>query len=691
MSPEQAKGHEVDARSDTFSFGSLLYEMRTGRPAFQGETIADTLANVLKHEPDWNALPSDTPTSISTLLRRCLTKDRRQRLQAIGEARIAIESAIGAPDTNQSKKRTVVQARAFAGWVAGALLAAAAVWGWFRPQSQADPPMNLALTIVLPNESAPRQLGGLGTDPLISPDGSAVLYRGRGGLLLRRLESFEPQPLPGTADQNGPAFWSADSRSVAFLGVGSALKKMRVPDGAAEVISQNTFTGGIQQGSWSDTGKILVAGRVSGGYRLFTLQADGGPTGGGEAKLVDVPGLKEGSYYEPEFLPGGNDFIFTFLPATGDQAEVYLATLHNTKAADPVLLFKNDTAAHFTSAFGGLILFVRGDTLYAQRFNRKTHKLEGDPERVARGVATAPAFYRAEFSVSLSGVLAWRRGAAEGLSQMTIFDHGGNPVGVAGPPGPIGFVRLSPDETHLLAANDQSARLLESGRPAGLPFGSGLWRFWSPDGLRLIGLQGSKIVERDASGAGQVRELADAPGVQRLEDISPDGSLVLYRGDNASGFSIRLDGPVQERVPKPALQTGESIINTRFSPDGRWVVYRTLKNAKTPQPGIYVQPFPGPGLPTLITEGGSYPVWRKDGKEILYLEQNQIWSVSVEPAGANLHFGAPQALFTVRPPPLTIGMDPLAVSRDGSRIFFPQEVKPPEDSNAIQIRSGWAK
>src|SRR5262249_62322615 len=113
------------------------------------------------------------------------------------------------------------------------------------------------------------------------------------------------------------------------------------------------------------------------------------------------------------------------------------------------------------------------------------------------------------------------------------------------------------------------------------------------DGLRLLGLQGSKIVERDVSGAGQVRELADAPGVQRLEDISPDGSLVLYRGDNASGFSIRLDGPVQERVPKPALQTGESIINTRFSPDGGWVVYRTLKNAKTPQPGIYVQPFPG--------------------------------------------------------------------------------------------------
>jgi hypothetical protein len=309
-------------------------------------------------------------------------------------------------------------------------------------------------------------------------------------------------------------------------------------------------------------------------------------------------------------------------------------------------------------------------------------------------VASAPVNALAYFSVSRSGLVAWRPGT-QALSQVTVFDRQGKQVGTFGPPNDFNYLRLSPDELHLLVhSNDSGSQLLERDQPGMLGLGPIAWFVWSPGGSDLLGRQGSRIVERSLGGPGDVRALSEAPGIL-LEDVSPDGKIALYRS-NTSGesslFSVRLDDSQGNR-PSPVVQTGERILNARFSPDGRWIVY----NTQTPRidaavVGIYAQPFAGPGLRRQISSTGLFPVWRKDGKEIVYIdyETKKISSVSVSGTGEELRFGSPTPLFAT--PPATsfvTGSNPVEVTRDGWRIIFPVALAQPEDSNVIHIKSGW--
>jgi hypothetical protein len=357
------------------------------------------------------------------------------------------------------------------------------------------------------------------------------------------------------------------------------------------------------------------------------------------------------------------------------------------KPADPVLLMKNATGYRYTPAGGGRVLFVRGDNLYAQALNRKTRRLEGDPELVERGVASwGPT---ADFSVSRTGVVAWRSGRAA-LPQVTIFDRQGRPIGTAGPPSDFLALKLSPDEQHVLVAIPGRAWLLAPNQPGLTNVTQGsLTMLWSPDSSRFLAPQGSKIVERPISGSGEGRELASAPGLDRLEDVSMDGKVVLFtHGSFADAvFAVRVDGTGNERVDTPVVQkAGDDLVwNTRFSPDGRWIVYQVPGQ----NGGIYVQPFPGPGLRKQIASAGEFPVWRKDGKEIVYLAQYRVWSVRVDTSDGEFRTAAPEPLFSVRPSATRVGdVSQLAVSRDGSRIYFPQGVEQP-DADVIHVRMGW--
>jgi hypothetical protein len=702
MSPEQAAGTPVDRRADIWAYGVILWEMLTGQRLFGGDAVVHTLADVLRRSIEFDKL--DVPAPINTLLRRCLDRDAKTRLRDIGEARVAIATYLLDPASGTEVPRRPRPVYRWAALAAAAVLVTIAVVGWLRPRPTATgvTAADLALTIA-PTAGNITPVGDLHATPEISPDGSAVIfYRdiaaslGGGEVQVRRLNSLTPEPVR-TGGFRNPGFWSADSRSFAFSD-GTNLKKMRVPDGAPEIIANGVAT--MVGGSWSDNGTVLVTGALTGGSGLYVV-----PATGGVAKRVEVSLPKDFSVLcWPEFLPGGEDFVVLAATAARiEESEIYLATLRDGRTADPVLLMKNSTAVRYTPAGGGRILFVRNDNLYAQTLNRTTRTLEGAPELIQQRVASSPSFYAAHFSVSRTGVVTWRPGTAA-LSQVTIFDRAGKEIGMAGSPTVVQTLRLAPDETRLLVGFNETAWLLEPGRPGRQQLEQGtLDTLWSPDGSKLlapstVGGNDTRIMERSVTGQGTVRELARPSGTWRLEDISPDGkTLLLSRGPlDTTVFSLPLDGVQKE--PKSLLQTGETISHTRFSPDGRWIMYTASAAGRggiDTGGGTYVQPYPGPGFRKQVTSRGNYPTWRKDGREIVYLDEylgrNYIWSVPVAVSGAEFRAGTPSALFPARLPATTFGdLNFLALSRDGSRFYIPQAVEQP-NSDVIHVRVGWAK
>ena len=686
MSPEQAAGTPVDKRADIWSYGVVLWETLSGRRLFGGDTIAHTLADVLRGPIDFEKL--ETPAPIKNLLRRCLDRDAKTRLRDIGEARVAIAKYLADPESTKEIPPPTKARPTWVGWTVAAILAAIAMAAWLRPRSETNSAADLVLTIA-PASGSLAKVGKYDATPQISPDGSAIVFCGpHDGQLdvqLRRLNALDSEPLRASGMFN-PGFWSTDSKTYVFPDTDS-LRKLRVPDGAAELVSKG-LAGPTMGGSVSDRGTILFTA-VRGDPGLYMVSA-----AGKENKPVEVTGLSKGGFILPEFLPGGEDFLFLY-ESPSEERGIYLATLRDGKGADPVLLMRNETAARYTPAGGGRLLFVRDDNLYAQRLDRTARKLEGEPELIQRDVASSPAFFEAHLSVSRAGVVAWRPGKA-GLSQVTIFNRQGKQLGMAGSPSVVQTLRLAPDETRLLLAYFSKAWLLEPGQPGQQPLEHGSMNtLWEPDGSKFLeaipGPGGPRLVERPIGG-GAVSDLATPAGLQRPLDVSRDGKTLLFnRGAMDTGvFSARLDGVKED--PRPLVQTGEILSNTTFAPDGNWIVYQTSGRSEA----IYVQPFPGPGLKrTQIASSGNWPVWRKDGREIVYLDkyqgQDYIWSVPVAPMGGELHPGAPTPLFPVRLPASTFtDLNFLAVSRDGSRFYIPQAVEQP-NSDVIHVRTGWIK
>jgi hypothetical protein len=281
---------------------------------------------------------------------------------------------------------------------------------------------------------------------------------------------------------------------------------------------------------------------------------------------------------------------------------------------------------------------------------------------------------------------------------VTILDRKGTTTGTSGPPILVQTLQLAPDETRLLATFGGNAWLLEPNRPGMLRLErrSSTNTLWYAHGSRFLDVLaetgGVRLVTRPVTGSGSVDELPVPTGLERLQDISPDGKILLFnRGAfDTDVFSARLDGAQEE--PRALVRTGETIINTTFSPDGHWIVYQAIGQAEG---GIHIQPFPGPGLRRQIANSGEYPVWRKDGRELVYLDDHQgktyVWSVPITGKGSELRAGVPVPLFPVRLPAATFGdLNFLAVSSDGSRFYIPEAVDQP-GSDVIQIRLGGIK
>jgi Tol biopolymer transport system component len=644
MAPEQARGSSVDRRADIWSFGAVLWEMLTGKRAFEGDTVSDTLASVLRAPIEWKDLPPATPRGAVRLLERCLERDPKKRLRDIGEARIALETLGAEPEVAAAP--AVAARRSATATIAGAAaaiviaLSAVALVGFMRQAPPERPVTRFQFTAdaKLANMSWPR----------ISPDGRMVAFLGRDtagktSIWVRPLDAFSPYQLQ---DTEGAArlFWSPDSRFVAYFVGRSQLKKAPVAGGPPQLICE---ADGGADGSWSSTGEILFDGRAVDPIRRVAAS-------GGTATQATHPDAAKGEagHAWPFFLPDGRHFIFLAMSRrAGDKSTIHVGSLD---AAGSTVVTPSDSRAEYAN---GYLLYVLQGTLVARRFDPDKLVASGEPIPLVEHLAV-DVNDTASFSASSNGVMAFAQGEVAPTSELVWLDRTGRELGKIGPPGPYFDLALSPDGRRLAygfgdksGAQDIWVRDLKRDVASRLTFNprNDMWPMWSPDGRRIVFSTDREghlaVMVRDASGTGNEETIyANADSEVRVDDWSRDGRRLLFAVLPASRRwdlkSMAMDGTA---TPVDYIVTDASEFGARFSPDGRFVAYVSSESGAGE---IYVQTFPASGGKWQISNGGgTQPGWRADGKELFFLApDNTLMAVPVS-IGATFEPGIPKALF----------------------------------------------
>jgi len=688
MSPEQAKGRLADKRSDIWAFGCVLYEMLSGRRAFEGDDINDTIAAVLRAEPNWNALPKSTPSPLRRLLRRCLTRDTRERLRDIGDVRLELKDVVsGRSDAEESISASpragrrplalalvlIVAVAAFAGGIV--------VW---RSLVSATPLEAIKFNILPPTNTTFSGMpgGGTGMAPqlAVSPDGRHVVFvaesKGAFALWVRSLGSLDARGLPGT-DQATFPFWSPDSRFIAFFAEGK-LKRVSLNGGPPLVLCDSA---GGRGGTWNEDNVILFAPgtsalqRVSGAGGLVTSVTT----------LDDSRG--ETGHRWPHFLPDGRHFFYTVvagpLGTAPRPSEIRIGSLDSK---DVTSLFSAESAVSYSS---GHLFFWRDGTLLAEPFDAEARRITGDPFPVAQQVIAEGLRYVAA-SVSPTGVLVYATRSAAAATQLTWRDRSGRVLGAVGEPAGYGNISLAPDERRvavsLPAGGLTSTTLpgvstdlwvinLERSTRTRMTFvpGNVAWPVWSPSGDRIAvfeSRQNGAIYQVAVNGAGREELLFSAPGIPYPTDWSRDGRYIAFtQANGATGNDVMILPLEGDRKPAPFASAPFTQYGAVFAPDGRWVAYTSVDAAAGGQ--IFVQPFPATGGQYQISRnGGTQPMWRGDGKELFFLtDDGQMMAVAVN-TGSQFEIGNPEPLFQTGISPGTGGNRQYAVTGDGQRFLI---------------------
>ena len=697
MSPEQARGKSVDKRADIFAFGCVLYEMLTGKLAFDGETISDTMAAVLTREPDWNAVPATTSQRLTALLKRCLRKDPKERLRDIGDARVELSEIAGgvaAVETGaavSARPRRRVWPIAVIATVAGVLLTAAVLQ---RP-TQAPAPATLRVMVQAPD----KQILSVQTpDFTMSPDGSTLAFIASdessvAHIWLRSLGSEQTRMVAGTDGASFP-FWSPDGRHLGFC-ADRKLKRVGIDGEGLQVLCN---AASLRGAAWGARDAIVFAPSADGPIMLVTAT-------GGEPKAVTTLDKANGEtgHRLPSFLPDGRRFLYVALPERTDGYPTRVGSLDGELG--PTVVTAKSVAIYSRP---GYLVYLNQNSVFARPFDAGALQASGTPRPIADlDVNTGGYAAAAPFTVAGDGTIV-QRVATLVTERMEILDRQGKSLGkLPVPEGDFLGRALSPDGRQLVMQyrkpGDTVAPLYM------LDLGRGIFsRFtfdsesdqtpaWTPDGRRVIWGSdrpgGRNFYWKRADGSGGEELLADVPGpFNDVSVVTQDGRSLVYTslsGDTGEDlWIVDLDGKHEAR---PLLKTKANEMDAAVSPDGRWIVYRSDESGEFE---LYAQSFPTLGRKTRLTVNGAFndvqkgqviTRWRGDGREILYFTSDgrTVMSIPVTP-GAELTAGVPAPLFKLPPE-----VDIVTPSPDGQK-FYACVANQTFSRGLIRVIKNWA-
>ncbi len=699
MSPEQATGHVADRRADIWSFGVMLWEMLSGRRLFKGQSMAQTLADVLTAEIDFSLLPANTPASIRDLTKRCLDRNLRSRLQAIGEARITIEkclahpeqeaapSVAGAVPARRSVLKRTLYFSAFAVTAVAATALAFLAWHESRPASLL--PM-LRLNVEVGDNTVLARVGG--NSPIaLSPDGTrlAFTYNGADGkprLGTRLLQQSAIFPLNDTEGASEP-FFSPDGKWIGFF-AGDQLKKVSV-DGA--VMSTLCTVRNARGVSWGADGNIVVAAGL--GEPLSRVSSEGGTL----QPLTQFTGT-EHTHRWPQVLPDGQHILFTAATDVGDYDNASIEIL-SLKTGQRKTLMRGGFSPRYVSSKGsahcsncGHLVYLHRSSLFAVPFDLNRMSITGPPVPILDDVGSN-TISGGDFSISDDGLFVYLPSrAANRTGSIAWIDGSGNRQEFQAPAGLYFTPRISPDGKHVAFAMGAESQIdiwvkdLAHNTLSRLTFldGDNRYPVWTPDGRKIFFLShdpkspGLYWVRSD--GSGEAQRLTDG----KFEDVpftfTPDGNRLAFHRFGANGseiWTVPVDGdPERPRLGKPELFLSSPFVDLEpaISPDGRWLAYASNESGS---PEVYVRAFPGPGGKWQISTGsGHFPVWSRSSHELFFEKVGEVGIMTA----AYTASGSPNAgTFTASTPRMWSAV-PLAASYN-----FPNYDVAPEGNRIVAI------
>jgi serine/threonine-protein kinase len=700
MSPEQARGDVVDARSDVWSFGVVFFEMLAGKSVYSGGTVSDVLAGILAREPEWEDLPKKIPTSIRRLLERCLDKDIRERYQAIGEVRIALrkfldddqveEEGAGAHTKTASlPNRRAIQAMA-AALAISLLVAFGALWKASKPEAR--PLVKFALA---PPEGLDLQMDDRVLLDL-SADGQKIVFTAIGDgvehqLYLRELGSLESEPIAGTVGALNP-FFSPDGNWIGFSD-NNELKRVASSGGVPLTLAEMGVSRG---GTWLPDGTIVYPAGTEGG--LLRISADGGEP----VTLTELDETRqERTHRWPHALTDGSAVLFTSDTYAStefyDDARIEAVSVEDGRR---VVLLEGTSRARYLPP--DRLIYARGGSLFTIPFDSKKLQTTGPPKLVLQEVLTDVSSGAAQFSTATNGTLAYVRGfLLEGTRELVWMDRSGTAESLGLDAGNHQELSLSPDGQLAALSTGGTGNLdmwvvdLARSTLSRLTFeGLNEYPTWTPDGESIayassVDGVNPKPYWKPADGSGEAELLWDVERPARPSTFSPDGKFLVLDVDSESGHSdlwlMPLDG---DRTPTPFLDSEAQEWMASFSPDGRWLAYASNESGRHE---VFIRAFPGPGGRWQVSRNGGYePRWSADGKILFFRNSidRSIYEVEID-ATSNLKIGTARVAFSGAS--AAPWASTYSVSKDGKRCLMLRSSTLNDRSQAtISVFLNWA-